>query len=140
MAHVRMSEDLKSIILKNAEEQYDKSHIKPSKDPKLSNAVRQAVIDSPFQQAIKTLVSHDYFSKHIHMSNNSIKLTAGKWSNVTSTNDIREFLGSFRYLEEDHNVTKSIEMKFKSNIEPGHRTFTIELDPYISLPFLVPHS
>ena len=136
MAHVRMSEDLKSTILKNAEEQYDKSHIKPSRDPKLSNAVRQAVIESPFQQAIRTLVSHDYFSKHIHMSNNSIKLTAGKWSNVTSTNDIREFLGSFRYLEEDHNITKSIEMKFKSNIEPGHRTFTVELDPYINLPYL----
>ena len=136
MAHVRMSQDLRATIVKKAEEQFEKSHIKPSKDPKLANVVRQAVMESPFQQAIRTLVNHDYFGKHIHMSNNSIRLTTGKWSNVTDTNDIREFLSGFRYLEEDHNVTKRIEMKFRSNAEPGHRTFTVELDPYINLPYL----
>ena len=135
MAHVRMSQDLRATIVKKAEEQFEKSHIKPSKDPKLANVVRQAVMESPFQQAVKSLVNHDYFSKYIQLSNNSVTLTY-KWTNATDSADVREFLSGFRYLGEDHNITKRIEMKFRSDAEPGHRTFTVELDPYINLPYL----
>ena len=63
-------------------------------------------------------------------------LTTDNWNNVTNTEDIKDFLSGFRYLGEDHNVTKSIEMKFRSNAEPAYRTFTVELDPYINLPYL----
>lgn len=136
MAHVRMSQDLRATIVKNAEEQFEKSHIKPSRDPKLSNAVRQAVMESPFQQAVRSLVNHDYFRKYIQLSNNSVALTSDRWTDATDSADVKEFLSGFRYLGEDHNVTKRIEMKFKSNAEPGHRTFTVELDPYINLPYL----
>ena len=132
MAHVRMSIDLGSDIVKNAVAQYEKGHLRPNKDPVLARKVRQGIIDSPFQQAIKHLTNHDYFSEHLYLESGTTQRINTK---NRESEDEQSFFEEFHTLKEDNAFVKTIRMQFANGLTNENRQLSIDLDPYLLLPF-----